>query len=319
MTRRAPTAAVNTAAPGPRRVPGLAPGIAAPVVSRVAAGLARAAPPLALALAALALFGPTLRDLHRLVWQADPTSQGPMALVLALGLYVHRWRQPAAQAVLATAQPQPALGLAWLLPGLALHVIGRSQGLIAAEVLAGAVCAVGLIVLFRGARMARVLGFCHVFLLFSVPLPGVLVEALTHPLKIGVSWLAEQALYAGGLPVAREGVVLHVGAYRLLVADACSGLQSLFTLEAFGLLYLNLVRHPSALRNLLMALAIVPIAFAANTLRVIVLALVTRYGGDAAGRGLAHDFSGLLLFGLAFLLVVATDFVARRVARGAGR
>lgn len=289
------------------------------VVSRVATGLARVAPALALALAALALFGPTLRDLHRLVWQADPTSQGPIALVLALALYVHRWRQPAARAALADAQPQPAIALAWLLPGLTLHVIGRSQGLLAAEVVAAAACVVGLIVLFRGTRLARALGFCHVFLLFSVPLPGVLVEALTQPMKIGVSWLAEQALYAGGVMVAREGVVLHVGAYRLLVADACAGLQSLFTLEAFGLLYLNLVRHPSALRNLLMALAIVPISVAANTLRVIVLALVTRFGGDAAGRGLAHDFSGLLLFALAFLLVVATDLVARRVARSAGR
>ncbi|WP_204282624.1 archaeosortase/exosortase family protein, partial [Klebsiella variicola] len=73
----------------------------------------------------------------------------------------------------------------------------------------------------------------------------------------------------------RSGVVLTVGPYQLLVADACAGLNSMFTLEALGLLYMNIMNYQSAARNLLMALAIVPISFVANIVRVCILVLVT--------------------------------------------
>lgn len=136
-------------------------------------------PAWALALAAAALWLPTIIDLYTTVWRVDPYSQGPLALAMAIGLVWHQWRQPHARAALATARPHPALGLAWLLPGLALQVIGRSQGVLAFEVVAAAVCAVGIVTLLGGPALARALWFCFVFLLFSVPLPGVLVDALT--------------------------------------------------------------------------------------------------------------------------------------------
>ena len=280
-----------------------------------AAALLHGMPLVLLVAAAAATWAPGLLDLYQTVWRPDPYSQGPVALALAAWLFWHKLRQAPARAAWAAATPQPGWGLAWLLPGLTLHIIGRSQGVLAFEVAAFAVCAVGLTVLLWGAGLARVLWFCYVFLLFSVPLPGVLVDTLTQPMKIAVSWAGEQLLHALGVAVAREGVVLHVGHYRLLVADACAGLHSLFTLEAFGLLYLNAVRHPSALRNALMAVFIVPVAFLANTLRVVLLAAVTLTWGDAAGRGLVHDFSGLVLFGLAFLLIVGADALARQLAR----
>lgn len=265
--------------------------------------------------AVLIVWTPTFVDLYRTIWLEDPHSQGPMALLLAAWLFWHKLRQPRARTALAQAIPQPVAGCAWLLPGLLLLIIGRSQSLLAFEMAALAVCATGLTVLLWGGGLARALWFCYLFLLFSVPLPGVLVDALTQPMKIAVSWTAEYLLHAAGLAVARDGVILHVGPYQLLVADACAGLHSLFTLEAFGLLYLNAVHHPSALRNGLMAVFIVPVAFAANTLRVMLLAWVTLTWGDAAGQGLVHDFSGLLLFGLALLLIVAADALARQIAQ----
>lgn len=90
-------------------------------------------------------------------------------------------------------------------------------------------------------------------MLFMVPLPGVVVDSLTQPMKIAVSYVAEQLMHAAGYPVARSGVILQVGQYQLLVADACAGLQTLFVLEAMGLLYLNLVRHQSLARNVTVA------------------------------------------------------------------
>jgi exosortase/archaeosortase family protein len=102
---------------------------------------------------------------------------------------------------------------------------------------------------------------------------------------------------------------LQIGQYKLLVADACAGLHTLLTLEALGLLYLNLVRHDSVLRNTGLALLIVPISFAANVIRVVTLSLITYHFGDAAGQGFLHGFAGMALFLSALGLIIAFDTV----------
>lgn len=144
-----------------------------------------------------------------------------------------------------------------------------------------------------------------------IPLPGVFVQIITVPLKTGVSYAAEHILYWFGYPIARTGVILVIGQYQLLVADACAGLHSLFTLEALGLLYMNLVRHKSWFRNLLLAILIIPIAFFANVIRVIVLTLITYYFGDEAGQGFLHGFAGMVLFISALMLIIGVDSLLR--------
>jgi exosortase/archaeosortase family protein len=93
----------------------------------------------------------------------------------------------------------------------------------------------------------------------------------------------------------------------LLVADACAGLQTLLTLEALGLFYLNVVRHTSPVRNVALALLIIPISFSANVIRVVTLTLVTYYFGDAAGQGFLHGFAGMVLFLTALVLILGVD------------
>jgi exosortase B len=144
-------------------------------------------------------------------------------------------------------------------------------------------------------------------MLFMIPLPGPLVDAVTMPMKMAVSYVAEQVLYGIGYPIARQGVILQIGQYKLLVADACAGLHTLFTLEALGLLYLNIVRHNSAIRNIALAIFIVPISFTANVIRVMTLTLVTYHFGDAAGQGFLHGFAGMVLFLSALLLIIGVD------------
>jgi len=156
-------------------------------------------------------------------------------------------------------------------------------------------------------------------MLFMVPLPSEFVAAVTMPMKMAVSWATEHLLFAFGYPISRSGVILQIGQYQLLVADACAGLQTLLTLEALGLFYLNLMRHPSAFRNIGLALCIVPISFSANVIRVVVLTLITYYFGDAAGQGFLHGFAGMVLFVTALVLILSIDsalqwFIRRREA-----
>ncbi len=206
------------------------------------------------------------------------------------------------------------MGWAMFTSGLALYVIGRSQSFLIFEVGSLVVLLIAITLLLLGAEVARKLWFAFFFMLFVIPLPGSMIDSVTQPMKIFASVAAEHLLYLLGFPVARSGVVISIGQYQLLVADACAGLNSLFTLEALGLLYMNLVRHESFFRNVLLAVLIIPISLASNAIRVVFLALITYFYGDAAGQGFLHGFSGMVLFMTALLLIMLVDSALRTLA-----
>ena len=260
-----------------------------------------------------ALYAPTLRDLATVIWSTDEQGHGPVVLVLCLWLF---WRQRESLAWQPGTDPTRA-GWGWSLLALALlmHVFGRSQRILSAQALSALPALAGMLLLLRGPRPLKAMWFPLFFMLFLVPLPAALVETVTQPMKLAVSTVAANLLYGVGYPVARSGVILQVGPYQLLVADACAGLYTLFTLEAMGLLYLNVVRSASLWRNLSLALLIVPISFAANVIRVIALALITYHLGDAAGQGFLHSLAGIVLFLSALLLIVACDSLLRWLHR----
>jgi exosortase B len=186
-------------------------------------------------------------------------------------------------------------------------MLGRSQNILMLEILSIILVMAAILLVKRGGRALRVLWFPFFFMIFMVPLPSEFVAAVTMPMKMAVSWATEHVLFAFGYPISRSGVILQIGQYQLLVADACAGLQTLLTLEALGLFYLNLMRHPSAFRNIGLALFIIPISFSANVIRVIVLTLITYYYGDAAGQGFLHGFAGMVLFVTALALILSID------------
>jgi len=266
------------------------------------------APWLVVALGLAAMYGPTFYDLFRTVWTSDEQGHGPMVLAISLWLL---WRKRELFVGEVTGPASPRLGFATVALACALYFLGRTQDYMFFEAGSFVLMIVALILLLRGASTLQALWFPLFFMLFMVPLPNSLIDLLTQPMKMGVSYLAEQILYALGYPIARSGVILQIGPYQLLVADACAGLHTLFTLEALGLLYLNMVRHASAVRNVMLAVLIVPISFAANVIRVITLTLVTYYMGDEAGQGFLHDFAGMVLFLSALMLIIAADSAIR--------
>ncbi|WP_409521879.1 exosortase B [Massilia sp.] len=287
--------------PSPQAAPGAAAG--APLRSSLRAELRAALPewwPVMLGLAAL--FLPTMVSLFTGAWIGEEQAHGPMIFGLALWLIYRKW--PEVQA--APARPG-WMGWPLLALGLALHLLGRSQHILMFEIGSIIVVLAAIVLAKLGGRALRVLWFPFFFMLFMVPLPSEFVAAVTMPMKMAVSWATEHILFAAGYPIARSGVIVQIGQYQLLVADACAGLQTLLTLEALGLFYLNLMRHPSAFRNIGLAILIIPISFSANVIRVIVLTLVTYYLGDAAGQGFLHGFAGMVLFLTALVLILAVD------------
>lgn len=257
-----------------------------------------------------AMYGPSFHDLFNGIWSTDENAHGPIVLAVALWLLYTKWNGIADEIQLAPA-PAPVLGWPLVVASLLFYILGRSQDILIFEIGSLIPMIAGLILVFFGRATLLRLWFPLFFMLFMIPLPGILVDAVTQPMKMGVSWAAEHLLYALGYPIARTGVILVIGQYQLLVADACAGLHSLFTLEALGLLYLNLVRHDSFARNVTLAILIVPISFCANVIRVIVLTLITYHFGDEAGQGFLHGFAGMVLFISALILIIGVDSMLR--------
>ena len=256
-----------------------------------------------LALGFALLYVPEYLLLARTIWASDEQGHGPIILAISGWLLFQKRHQLASL----PARPAPVAGWALLLFALALYAFGRSQDIIMFAIGSQILLLGAMLLLFKGAAALRLAWFPLFFMLFMVPLPEALVAAVTAPLKSAVSAVATDLLYRLGYPVGRTGVILTVGPYQLLVADACAGLNSMFTLEALGMLYMNLMNYTSPLRNTLLALLLIPTAFVANIVRVMILVLVTYHFGDEAGQGFVHGFAGIVLFLVALLLMLVLD------------
>ena len=140
-----------------------------------------------------------------------------------------------------------------------------------------------------------------------MPVPDWAVDAATVPLKVFVSDLVTRILYAAGYPVAQNGVMIMIGAYQVLVKDACSGMNSIFALSAIGIFYVYAFRWETKLRSLFLLAAIIPITILANFIRVITLVLIAYYGGVDRLEGILHDLTGIGLFIVALVLLFLFD------------
>ncbi len=258
--------------------------------------------PIILGLAVLYL--PSLYDLFTGIWSQDEQMHGPIVLSISVWLLYRNW---IAMEQAGHGQQVSTWGWPFFIVGLILYALGRSQDILLFEIGSAIWLLVGLLLLQRGTAALKAQWFALFFMLFMVPLPGAVVDTVTMPMKMAVSYVAEHVLYWAGYPIGRNGVILQIGQYMLLVADACAGLHTLLTLEALGLLYLNIVRRDSFFRNVGLAVLIVPISFTANVIRVMTLSLITYHFGDAAGQGFLHGFAGMVLFLSALLLILSFD------------
>jgi exosortase B len=258
----------------------------------------------------LALYAPTLYELlNGGLWVSEEYSHGPLILAISLWLIRERWR--AAEAAGVAFVPSGNRGWYFLAAGALLYVMGRTLETVNLEVSSAIPMLAGFVLIARGPEMLRKLRFPLIYMIFMIPIPNVISGFVSEVLKTGVSTVTDNLLHWAGYPIARSGVILQIGQYQLLVADACAGMRTLFMLEALGVLYLELVRHASWFRNVALAVLIVPISFIANVARVVILCLLTYYFGDEVGQGFLHGFAGMVLFlcGLAFM--VAADMLLR--------
>jgi exosortase D (VPLPA-CTERM-specific) len=168
----------------------------------------------------------------------------------------------------------------------------------------------GLVIYFLGWRYFCALAFPLAFLFLMVPLPTLILSQVTLPLQFLASNLASSLLASVGVPVLREGNIIHLPTMSLEVVEACSGIRSLVSLVTLAIIYGYLLESSAALRVIL-ALAALPVAIAANSLRVTGTGLLGLYWSPEKAEGFFHTFSGWVIFMLALGMLFALHGVLR--------
>jgi exosortase len=163
----------------------------------------------------------------------------------------------------------------------------------------------GLIWTFYGYQMLRELLFPLLVLLLAIPFPEIIFNKITFPLQLLASRVAAAILPLFGVPVLQEGNVIQLPIMKLEVAQACSGIRSLMSLFTLAIFYGYFIERTVA-RRVILALAAIPIAVAANAARIVGTGLCVQYWDPTKAEGFFHEFSGWVMFvvSLACLYVV---------------
>jgi exosortase len=238
----------------------------------------------------LMLYFSVVRDLV-LDWVVDENYSHGFLIPLIAAFFIWRKRD----ALRAVDRTSSGLGLFVFLGGLLLFLVAY----IAAEYftmrLSLLVVMGGLVLYLWGREYAKELLFPLLYLIFMIPLPYVLYYSLSFPLELQASRMTVVIVRLMGIPIIREGNILHLKDITLQVIDACSGLRSLISLTALSAA-MAYVTQRTVLTGVILFLASVPVAIIANVLRLSATAVLATLYGEQAAHGFFHGFSGVIVF-----------------------
>ncbi|WP_174274750.1 exosortase/archaeosortase family protein [Sphingomonas bacterium] len=249
---------------------------------------------------------PTLIALRDVFWSDESGSQSP---IIILGVLYAIWQ---ARGVFGFDQAPRIVttGTAIFALGCLVYFFGRIQSFYQLQALSWLLLGLGAALVAGGWAAARAIAVPLLVLLLAIPIPGSVADDLLVPVKLFLSRLVVSIMHHFGLPVANQGTIISVGYVQLRIADACAGLQSLVSLTAICLLGNYLVPLRTRTANIVASLMAVPIAFAANLLRLSLLILIAYAWGTNAVLS-AHDYAAYLevaiSIGLLSLVHIAVD------------
>ncbi len=160
----------------------------------------------------------------------------------------------------------------------------------------------GAILFLFGWKHLRILMLPIAFLLLMIPIPAIIFNQIAFPLQLLASRFGEMALSAVLIPVLREGNIIKLANTTLEVAEACSGIRSLISLLTLGIVYGYFVDSRIWVRVILV-IGTIPIAIAANGIRVAGTGIAAHIYGPEAAQGFFHSFSGWIIFIAAFFMM----------------
>lgn len=250
---------------------------------------------------------PTMKFVVQQSWGGEEGAHGPIVLATGLWLLVREW-----QTARIYAKPG-SLRVAVLLLAvfISLQIFARITQIVELEGYLMYFTILVVLYALIGLDAIRKLWFPLFYIAFIFPPPETLVALVTVPLKIWLSKAAIGFLQLFNYPIGGEGVTIYIGQYELLVAAACSGINSIVSLSAISLFYIYMRHRANWLYSGLLVLLIVPVAMIANFFRVLILILLTYHAGEAAAQGFLHNFAGIAMFAIALLTIFAADEVLK--------
>ena len=240
-------------------------------------------------------------------WSGEEGAHGPIVLATGLWLLAREWKY---------ARPfaKPALvRTVWLLLAVfvTLQIFARITQIVELEGYFMYFTVLVVLYALIGFESLRKMWFPLFYIAFIFPPPDTLVAFVTVPMKIWLSKAAIGFLQLLNYPIGGEGVTIYIGQYELLVAAACSGINSIVSLSAISLFYIYMRHRADWIYSGLLVLLIVPVALVANFFRVLILILLTYHAGEAAAQGFLHNFAGIAMFAIALLTIFAADEVLK--------
>ena len=195
----------------------------------------------------------------------------------------------------ATPVAQTWRGLYLIIPGLFLVILGVYGADLFLSRFSFVLLTAGLVWTFMGSTMLRELSFPLLVLLLAIPFPAIIFNQITFPLQLLASSLASEILPHLGVPVLHEGNIIELPLMKLEVAEACSGIRSLMSLFTLAVFY-GYFLEKTTTRRVILAIASIPIAVAANAFRIVGTGLCVQYWDPQKALGFFHEFSGWVMF-----------------------
>ena len=156
----------------------------------------------------------------------------------------------------------------------------------------------GAIIYLYGWEFMKKIRFPFLFLVLMIPLPFVYM--IVSPAQtISVFSVANVANFIG-IPTIREGLTLKMSSGAFEVGAECSGINSMISLFTIGIIFAYILEGSNLMKATVL-ISTIPLALAGNILRITSILIVANIYGQEAAINYFHDFSSLLLFGVALL------------------
>ncbi len=204
------------------------------------------------------------------------------------------------------------IGIFIVLSGLCLFLIGKLSSELFTMRSSMLIVLAGIILYTSGFKFFKEISFPFFYLIFMIPLPYLIYDTVAFPLKLFVTGFSVEFLSSIGVLVVREGNIIHLADTTLEVADACSGIRSIISLLAMSTA-LSYLTQSGWIRKLILSILAVPIAIFVNSVRVIVTGILAEIYGSKVAEGFFHEFAGLLIFGVAIILLIAFAVVLNKI------